>query len=260
MSDKTGPSGFDRFAQEFAAVPPSYNKQPQRDLLTSATGKLTVNGKGWVSFGSGFNIGGNCFLTAGHCCDLLRDSHDAYIQFEKGQHPTYQYRINKIILHINSEGMDFGILLLGQNDEPVVNLCLDDPNVHLGNGVRIAHYPGGNPMVTSQGTIQRMDTGALGGDVAEVAKLDTYEKAWCFRYTAGTNSGSSGAPVALMTDGSVLGVHVKGDDQTQTVHAATSLKFIDAMCQNKLGRNLRELVNKSPGHRSYGAVVHTSKP
>lgn len=162
--------------------------------------------QGTAAFCSGFFVGGDVVMTAGHCIRSESDCGNTSIVFgfalnAAGQYPdrvpsAQVYRCRKIIKSLvsSTDGVDYAVIHLDRAVEGVTPVKLrTSGTAQVGQELVVIGHPAGLPTkVAAEGTVRAIQGGFL------VAGLDTY-------------GGNSGSAVFNGETGDVEGILVRGE-------------------------------------------------
>ena len=271
--------------KDVACVGPEFNwlTQPSAQIVS-----VTIDGK--ISrFCSGFNIGNNYFLTAGHClgnvCYELGKYSGNYAVSFNYQYPVCDargvgvgvgvgagevreqlYTIEEIVEHGNCNQIDYAIFRLHPNAQKTFgSVSLRSDKLAQGAEVAVVHHAAGGLKKVSPGEVlsscsmnQRYYDASgqeLQGDIS---------------HTAHTLGGSSGSAIGLVSKKAVVGLHVAGDNN-QTSHIGLSIfalssksKVIERMSSSDFRTNSSSYLSSSSKPRqsivSTAAAAAAAKP
>jgi hypothetical protein len=220
-------------------------------------------------FCTGFNIGENLFLTAGHC--LANNDKDGFCYRLNAGQPLSKYRISFNYQYPNlkqerqdiqeslysctqvmktgtcdaiqsvagqprtvNSRVDFAVLKIepaAQQKFGQVYLS-EDYSPTPGNKIAIAHHAGGRPKKLSEGALVSI------ASTTYSSHDDTTDYSADLNHTGLTHGGSSGAPIGLPEYECVVGIHVAGDD-----------------VNNHLGLSVKDVQNKLINEKRYNNLV-----
>lgn len=177
---------------------------------------------------TGFLVAPDLLLTNEHCVRTDSEAESARVDFDYDFDAAVAYTTGVVKVRAFSESLDYSLLELTERMDRTPLRVIDPPPAGQilpvdGQLLRIIQHPGGEPKQVSEGTVSERNCLVKGVGLLGVDKTTD------FGHECDTMKGSSGSPVQLVADGTVVGLHhwaAEGIPTNQAVSIVLILKDI----------------------------------